>query len=571
MTTATTLSPIDVQVMWNRLVAIVEEQAQTLIHIAFSTAVREAGDLSAGVFDTDGKMIAQAVTGTPGHVNSMAMSVGHFLLRHPVETMQPGDVFLTNDPWLATGHLFDFTVVSPAFRHGRLVALFACTAHVVDVGGIGFGADGRQVFEEGICIPIMPLARAGVLNQAVFDILEANVREPLQVRGDLHSLAACNEMGCRRLVEMMDEFALDDLAELAAIILANSHAAMLAEIARLPPGDYRHSMVVDGFERPITLHASMRVRHDGIHVDYSGTSPCSARGINVPLAYTTAYTAFGIRCMVGAGILNNAGSLAPITVHAPEGCILNAPRPHAVSARQVVGQMLPDLLFGCLHQVVAGGAPAEGAASLWSVPLFGGPGIGADADDATPGTRFTVMGIVAGGTGARPRQDGLSATAFPSRVRGIPIEILETLAPVVFWTKELRPDSGGAGEFRGGLGQTLEIGCLEDASFAMSPGTCDRILHPARGREGGQPGACGWIGLASGRRFEDKFRHMIPPGERLVMKLPGGGGFGPPEQRAPEAMARDVAYGFVSPEAALRDYGSVAENPAGANNKETSS
>jgi N-methylhydantoinase B len=557
--------------MWNRLVAIVEEQAQTLIRIAFSTAVREAGDLSAGVFDTDGKMIAQAVTGTPGHVNSMAMSVGHFLLRHPVETMQPGDVFLTNDPWLATGHLFDFTVVSPAFRHGRLVALFACTAHVVDVGGIGFGADGRQVFEEGICIPIMPLARAGVLNQAVFDILEANVREPLQVRGDLHSLAACNEMGCRRLVEMMDEFALDDLAELAAIILANSHAAMLAEIARLPPGDYRHSMVVDGFERPITLHASMRVRHDGIHVDYSGTSPCSARGINVPLAYTTAYTAFGIRCMVGAGILNNAGSLAPITVHAPEGCILNAPRPHAVSARQVVGQMLPDLLFGCLHQVVAGGAPAEGAASLWSVPLFGGPGIGADADDATPGTRFTVMGIVAGGTGARPRQDGLSATAFPSRVRGIPIEILETLAPVVFWTKELRPDSGGAGEFRGGLGQTLEIGCLEDASFAMSPGTCDRILHPARGREGGQPGACGWIGLASGRRFEDKFRHMIPPGERLVMKLPGGGGFGPPEQRAPEAMARDVAYGFVSPEAALRDYGSVAENPAGANNKETSS
>ena len=375
------------------------------------------------MFDTDGKMIAQAVTGTPGHVNSMALSVGHFLRRHPVETMQPGDVFLTNDPWLATGHLFDFTVVSPAFRNGRLVALFACTAHVVDVGGIGFGADGRQVFEEGICIPIMPLARAGTLNQAVFDILEANVREPLQVRGDLHSLAACNEMGCRRLVEMMDEFALDDLADLAAVILANSRTAMLAEIARLPAGNYRHSMVVDGFERPITLHANMRVRHDGIHVDYTGTSPCSARGINVPLAYTTAYTAFGIRCMVGAGILNNAGSLAPITVHAPPGCILNAPRPHAVSARQVVGQMLPDLLFGCLHQVVPDGAPAEGAASLWSVPLFGGPGIGADGDDARPGTPFTVMGIVAGGTGARPRQDGLSATAFPSRVRGIPIEI----------------------------------------------------------------------------------------------------------------------------------------------------
>ena len=565
-----TLSPIDVQVMWNRLVSIVEEQAQTLIRIAFSTAVREAGDLSAGIFDTGGKMIAQAVTGTPGHVNSMAISVGHFLARYPADTMQPGDVFLTNDPWLATGHLFDFTVVSPAFRNGRLVALFACTAHVVDVGGIGFGADGRQVFEEGICIPIMPLARAGTLNQAVLDILEANVREPLQVRGDLHSLAACNEMGCRRLVEMMDEFALDGLAELAAVILANSRTAMLAEIARLPAGDYRHSMVVDGFERPITLHANMRVQHDGIHVDYTGTSPCSARGINVPLAYTTAYTAFGIRCMVGAGILNNAGSLAPITVHAPPGCILNAPRPHAVSARQVVGQMLPDLLFGCLHQVVPGGAPAEGAASLWSVPLFGGPGIGADGGDARPGTPFTVMGIVAGGTGARPRQDGLSATAFPSRVRGIPIEILETLAPVVFWTKELRPDSGGAGTHRGGLGQIVEIGCLEDAAFAMSPGTCDRILYPARGRAGGNAGGSGWIGLASGRRFEDKFRHMVPPGERLVMLLPGGGGYGPPAQRAPAALARDVAYGFVSAAAALHDYGIVPDDHAGTRHEETS-
>ena len=400
----------------------------------------------------------------------------------------------------------------------------------------------------------MPLALRGTLNQAVLDILEANVREPLQVRGDLHSLAACNEMGCRRLLEMMDEFALSDLSELAAVVIANSHAAMLAEIGKLPMGTYRHSMVVDGFEQPIELHANMQVRSNGIHVDYTGTSPCSARGINVPVAYTMAYTAFGIRCMVGAGILNNAGSLAPITIHAPENCILNAPRPRAVSARQVVGQMLPDLLFGCLHQVVAGGAPAEGAASLWSVPLFGGPGIGVDSDGAPTGRPFTVMGILAGGTGARPRQDGLSATAFPSRVRGIPIEILETLAPIVFWTKELRPDSGGAGEHRGGLGQIVEIGCLEDVAFAMSPGTCDRILYPARGRDGGGPGASGWIGLASGRRFEDKFRHTIPPGDRLVMLLPGGGGFGRPARRAAAALERDMRYGFVSADAALHDY-----------------
>ena len=260
---------IHMQIMWNRLIAVVEEQAQTLIHTAFSTAVREAGDLSAGVFDPGGRMIAQAVTGTPGHVNSMALSVGHFLKRYPAHTMRPGDVYLTNDPWLSTGHLYDFTVVTPAFKNGRLVALFASTAHVVDIGGIGFGADGRSVFEEGLCIPIMPLAEAGKLNEHLFAIVEANVREPTQVKGDLHSLAACNETGCRRLVEMMDEFSLQTLAEIARFVIGNSGEAMLTEIGRLPKGTWCHSMTVDGFEAPIELKAALTISNAGIHVDYA--------------------------------------------------------------------------------------------------------------------------------------------------------------------------------------------------------------------------------------------------------------------------------------------------------------
>lgn len=560
---------IHMQIMWNRLIAVVEEQAQTLIHTAFSTAVREAGDLSAGVFDPTGRMIAQAVTGTPGHVNSMALSVLQFLKRYPAHTMKPGDVYLTNDPWLSTGHLFDFTVVTPAFRGDQIVALFASTAHVVDIGGTGFGADARQVFEEGLCIPIMPLAEAGKLNEHLFAIVEANVREPTQVKGDLHSLAACNETGCRRLVEMMEEFSLQSLEEISDFIIGNSREAMLAEIARLKPGTYRHAMTVDGYEGPIEIKAALAISKDGIHVDYAGTSAHSGYGINVPFCYTDAYTAFGVRCIVGPAILNNAGSLAPITVSAPEGSILHAPRPSAVTARHAVGQMLPDVMFGCLHEAMGGGTPAEGSASLWGMPLFGGPGIVPGMTDRGDATRFTVMGIMAGGTGARPRQDGMSATAFPSRVRCIPIEITETISPVVVWRKELRADSGGAGRQRGGLGQTIEIGLSEDAPFIMSAGTCDRVIFPARGRDGGAPGATGRIGLTSGTAFEGKKRHTIPAGERLLLELPGGGGYGSPTARTPDEVAQDVMLGLVSPEAARRDYAVAVDRGGTVNEAET--
>ncbi len=554
------LAEIHQQVMWNRLISVVEEQAQTLIRTAFSTAVREAGDLSAGVFDTQGRMIAQAVTGTPGHVNSMARSVGHFLRRFPLDTMADGDVFVTNDPWLSTGHLFDFTAVTPTFLRGRIVALFACTAHVVDIGGLGFSADARQIYEEGLCIPPMRLASAGTMNESLLEIVAANVREPTQVKGDLYSLAACNEIGGRRLLAMMDEFDLPSLDALAGHVLAHSRRAMLEAIRALPPGTYRHRMTVDGYEAPVELVAAMTISGDGIHVDYSDTSLASTRGINVPGCYTEAYTSFGLRCLVAPAILNNAGSLSPITVHAPDGTILNAPRPCAVSARHVVGQMLPDLMFGCLHQALPSGAPAEGAASLWGMPIYGGHG----ATDLAPrdGTRaraFTVMGILAGGTGGRPGKDGLSATAFPSRVRCVPVEITETLSPIVFWRKELRPDSGGAGKHRGGLGQSLEVGTVDGEPFAMAAATCDRVLFPARGREGGRPGATGRFGLTSGTTFKGKQNHTVPGDDRLVLELPGGGGYGDPHHRDPDLVAEDVRHGLVSPEAAARDYGVVMD------------
>src|SRR6185369_5560183 len=352
--------------------AVVEEQAQTLVRTAFSTSVREAGDLSAGVFDAEGRMLAQAVTGTPGHVNSMANAVKHFLAVYPLAGMKEGDHYVTNDPWLTCGHLHDLTVVSPTFLNGRPVGLFAATVHVVDIGGLGMGPDGRQVFEEGLALPIMPLAREGVMNEDLLSIVRANVREPLQVEGDIYALAACNDEGSRRLVEMMDEFGIANLDLLGDHIIETSRLATLEAIRKLRPGKYRNSVHMDGYDRPLTLAGEMTIGDEGIHVDYTGTSPASAFGINVVMNYTLAYTAFGVKCLVAPEVPNNAGSLAPITASAPEGCLLNVKRPRAVAARHTVGHMLPDVVFGCLHQVMPGGVPAEGASSLWNPQIYGG-------------------------------------------------------------------------------------------------------------------------------------------------------------------------------------------------------
>ena len=555
------LSEIQNQIMWNRLIAIVEEQAQTLIRTAFSTSAREAGDLSAGVFDTQGRMLAQAVTGTPGHVNAMAASVGFFLDKYPANTMRPGDVYVTNDPWLGTGHLHDFTMVTPTFYQGRVVALFASTTHVVDVGGIGFGADGRQVYDEGLYLPILPLARQGVMDEAILEIVRANVREPIQVEGDLYSLTACNEIGCRRLVEMMDEFGLEQLDELGQYMVEHSHQAMLDEIAKLPKGTYHNAMRIDGYDKPLDLVADLTIAEDGIYVDFAGTSGVSNFGINVPITYTQAYASFGVRCLVGPTVPNNAGSLGAVKVTAPEGTILNAPHPCAVAARHITGQMLPDVVMGCLHQAVADRAPAEGTSCLWNPALMGGHGLVPDEDfgDATP---FAVGLFHTGGTGARPHKDGLSATSFPSGVRNTPVEINESIAPIIVWCKEYRTDSGGPGEFRGGTGQVMEIASSEGAPFAIAA-TFDRVHHAPRGREGGQDGFTGKIELTSGKVLRNKGTQSIPSGDRLHLEMPGGGGYGDPLRRDPERVAIDVRDGMVSARAALEHYGVVLDDRGG--------
>jgi N-methylhydantoinase B len=542
---STALRQIQAQIVWSRLLAIVEEQAQTLMRTAFSTTVREAGDLSCGVFDTRGRMLAQAVTGTPGHVNAMAASVGFFLARYPLAQLRPGDVLLTNDPWHGTGHLNDFTVVTPVFRAGNTgglpVALFAATSHVADVGGLGFGPDGRQVFEEGLNIPIGHLFRQGEANDTLFEILRANVRDPRAAEGDLYSLTACNGAGARRLCAILDEFGLHDLDAVGNLVVEHSRQAMLAEIRKLPAGRWHNTMRVDGYDEAVDLVCAVSIDRDGIEVDFTGTSPACGRGINVPLTYTQAYASFGVRCVIGNDVPNNAGSLGVVQVRAPQGCILNAPRPAAVSARHAIGQMLPDVVLGCLEQPLGGRVPAEGASCLFGPVFLGGRGV----ISGSAGEPFVINAFYAGGTGGRPGKDGLSCTAFPSGVRSTPVEITENSAPLIIWRKEYRPDSAGAGEFRGGLGQIMEFAHADGEAFAVSK-MFDRIHHPPRGRQGGGPGAPARVYIKNGPELRGMGRELIPAGQTMVLETAGGGGRGDPQRRDPAAAEVDRMNGLVS-------------------------
>jgi N-methylhydantoinase B len=421
------------------------------------------------------------------------------------------------------------------------------------------GPDGRQVFEEGIAIPIMPLAREGEMNEDLLRMVRANVREPLQVEGDIYACAACNDEGSRRLIEMMDEFEIANLDRLGETIVEASREATLARIRALPKGTYRNTMTIDGYDKPLLFNAALTISDDGIHVDFDGTSSASRYGINVVYNYCLAYTAFGVKCLVAPEVPNNFGSLAPITVSAPEGCVLNVNRPYPVAARHTVGQMLPDVVFGCLQNIIPGGVPAEGASSLWNPQIFGG---GSMVDEVAEGTdandlpSFSTVIFHCGGAGARPGKDGLSATAFPSGVRTIPVEATESVAPVLFYRREFRDGSGGAGKYRGGLGQTIELGGTGANPVAL---LCnfERVKNPARGRNGGLSGGAGQVSLRSKRPIRPKGRQTVPPRDAIQLQLPGGGGFGDPRARDPQQVLDDMLDGLITAEDAQHDYGVI--------------
>jgi N-methylhydantoinase B len=543
--------PVFVEVAWNRLISIVEQEAQALLRTAFTTIVRESGDLSAGVFDTRGLMIAQAVTGTPGHINSMALAVENVLKAWPRESLEPGDVLATNDPWLASGHLNDITVVTPVFHRGRLAALTASTCHALDIGGRGLGTEAVDCYEEGFLLPVCKLYAAG-RPQQVLDLLRANVREPEAVLGDVHAQVAGNALGAHRLQEMLTEFDLPDLDGLADAIFARSEAGMRAAIAAIPDGEYRHQVELDGFAEPVILRVRVAVAGSDLLVDYAGSSGPSTRGINVVLNYTRAYTTYGVKCIVAPDVPNNAGSFRPVTVTAPEGSILNARRPAPVACRHLVGLSLPDAVIGALAQAVPDRVVAQGSSSIWVIDTRGrGP------DDRPYAYAF----FASGGMGARSDKDGLSATQFPSTVRNVPAEVIESVSPVVVHRRALAPDTGGAGRFRGGLGVTMELGVRTRSPYLFTA-SFERVTVPPQGLFGGAPGARGRVGTAGGGPLDPMAKHWLAPTDRIVLQTPGGAGIGAPLARDPEVVAEDVRERRVSP-AAARDLYRVAVDEHG--------
>jgi N-methylhydantoinase B len=429
------------------------------------------------------------------------------------------------------------------------VALFSCTSHLTDIGGIGFGPDGTDVFMEALGLPFLKLFDRGILNETLMAIVKENTRLPVECEGDLYSLANCNEIGARRLIEMLDEFRLDGVEALANYVVDSSREAVLKVIAGLPKGSWSNTMTVDGYEAPVTLAAKLTISGDGIAVDYSGTSPQARHGINVPITYTAAYSMFGLASALVPEVPNNAGSLSPFTVTAPAGTILNAQRPAAVMSRHVIGQMLPDVVFGCLRQALPEKVPAEGTSCLWNLIFVG--------HDPMIDGQFVSTVVTNGGTGARPTKDGLSATAFPSGVRGSPIEVVEATTPLLFWKKQFRTGSGGPGRYRGGHGLEIEIENRSGRPMILQA-AFDRILHPARGRDGGGDGSPGSLGLqSSSTPLRGKGAQQIPAGETLVIYTPGGGGIGNPAERAEALIQRDLRDGTVTADQVVTQYRSA--------------
>jgi N-methylhydantoinase B len=536
------IDPVTLEVIWNRFLSVANEQQDALIRTAFSTIVRESQDLACGLFDTKGRMIAQSLSGTPGHINAMATSMKHFLAAFPVKKMAPGDVLITNDPWQTAGQINDITITTPVFKAGKLVALFANTCHSADIGGRILSAEAREVFEEGLRIPIMKLFERGEPNHILMQLVRSNVRQPDEVIGDFYAQTASNDAGGRALLEMMEEFALDSIDPVAEEIIRRSENAVRGEIRKLPGGEWSNETWSDGFEEPIVIRCTVKVAGDEIYIDFSGSSPQSTRGINVVLNYTHAYASFAIKAAICPDVPHNEGSFRPVHVSAPAGSIMNALDPAPVASRQVIGHFIPSAIFAALSGALPGRLMAPGADPIWLSVWRG------------QNPPFTLTIFQVGGTGARPEKDGLSAVGFPSGVAGVPAEVIESLSPVVLRRRQLRPNSGGAGKWRGGLGQLTEFTRRGEGRWSVSS-IADRTEYPAPGLRGGGSGARGEVVLGDGTRLHAKAMVDLKRGDIVHVNLPGGGGYGNAFERAPDLVLRDVIEGYVTPEEAAKSYG----------------
>jgi N-methylhydantoinase B len=543
----TDFDPITLEIFWSRLISIADESAAALLRTSFSTIVRESNDYATVLMDANADALAENTAGIPSFVGILPRTLRRMLERHPADGLRPGDCVITNDPWMATGHLPDITMAAPIFHRGRLVGFSGSIAHSPDIGGSLWAADCRELYEEGLRIPPVKFLVEGQLNPDVSDFILGNVRVPEQVLGDLHAQVSAQQVCARRLAEFLDDTGLGDLTALSRNLQARAELAMRRAIEAVPDGSYRHTVFADGFDEDETrIGCTVVVAGSSMHVDYAGTSKQIDRGLNSVMNYTYAYTVYPIKCALDPLTPRNEGSYRSITVEAPLGSILNPRYPAPCNARQLTGHLLAGAVYGCLAQAI----PDRVIAECGSAPTLRSLFSGLDRQ----GQRFSQILFASGGMGASPLADGLPTTAFPTNAGAGSIEAFESISPLIVWKKELRQDSGGAGQRRGGLGQEIVVEVVSKEPLRLSLLT-DRRKYPPRGLLGGADGATTEIVLADGTRPHPKSRTSLRPGDRLILRYPGGGGYGDPKRRDPAALRDDVRNGYVSAEAARRDYG----------------
>ncbi|MBI4590055.1 MAG: hydantoinase B/oxoprolinase family protein [Candidatus Rokubacteria bacterium] len=536
--------PVTLSVLWNRLIAIVDEASATLVRTAFSRIVTDAWDFSCALFDEDGAMIAQPTRGLPSFIGCLATAVPHLLRLFPPATLSPGDGLLTNDPWINTSQLNDMLLVTPVFYRGRIVGYAANIAHSPDVGGRLLSADARELFEEGLRLPPSRLISRGRLERTIVDIIRANVRVPDIVIGDLLAQEAANTVMGRRLVELLESEGLRDLRALSREILGRSERAMRAAIARIPDGTYESRVETDGFDAPLEIRARVTVAGDEIAVDFTGTSPQQEMGINCAFNYAYAETVFPLISISAPAAPVNAGSLRPLRVTAPEGTILSAVHPAPLGGRLLVSMYVQCAIFRALAPAVPEGVLADCAAPAWT-PVVQGLN--------QYGRRFVDIIFLNGGLGARPGRDGIHTLGFPAPLGGTLVEVFENEKPMFLERRELADDTAGPGKYRGGAGLHFIIRC-ESAGPITVGLRADRLQHPPQGLFGGGQGVSGIVRL-NGNPQHPKRTILLRAGDVLAFRTPGGGGYGDPRQRDAVKVREDVAAGLVSPDRALADYG----------------
>ena len=542
--------PVMLEILWRRLISIVDEADAAVARTAFSSLLRDAHDYTCMFTDRRGRELAQGTLATPGQSGAMALGVKQLVQRLPADSFHPGDVFITNDPWALAGHLNDVCVLSPIFYRGRLVAHTACILHHSDIGG-RVASDNRDVFEEGLFIPLVKLYDNGKLNQGVLDLIRANVRTPEQVNGDIRSQVAANHVCAEQILRMLEQYRMDGLDDLADEIIERSECSLRAAIAKVAPGLYRAEGVIEQVQEKADVVIRCAVHIDGsdITVDLSGSSPQVEWGGNVVYNFTYAYVHMAVKSMFDPDIPNNDGAAAPIRLIAPEGSVVNCRFPAAVAARMQIGHFMTEILYRALAQALPERVIAGSGGTPATMQVFYGR--------RATGQPFHTVLIRGGGLGASTVRDGEGCFIFPANGANTPVEILETDSPLIVERRELLTDSGGPGKQRGALGRREVFRVPKDAyapkgaiSLAIQSG---RFRLPPEGLFGGRPGASARF-LVNDEPGNPYGLTQLRSGDVVVMDAAGGGGYGRPQERDREALARDVAEGKVSRESALRDY-----------------